>query len=578
MAQNGPLVKSTPADGVIELLKHVLVRKHRHGWGRCQAWTWLISMISAAVLHGRAFIQFTAVQAGSINAVKDFNKGAFWAGRRRMFIVILKLVGFSAAQNFAAEKFKNIWRRVSTEALLSTYLGDGNIYYRAKLTGTLSNPDHRLTSDVQSIVDDVTDISKMLPEHVTNVVGLTGVMWKTSPFACTILWSYVLIITVTSRTYFEQQTSRLELAVQAAAAHCRYALQRIHECAEGIAFYGAAGAEQQRLVGMVNQLAAEESRLLKMAGIFGSVERLFSWIASILPSMIMAPRFWSGLNKFADYSQMVNGFRKVKDALFFLADNYDRLASITARVERIEELRCYSKSDRFAGKIALPGPPRDALVEVKGVRVAVPSSNWGPAKWLGSSEGICFTLQQGGTLLIQGESGVGKSSLLRSIAGIWDDGHGTICRADNIYFLPQTPYLPAGHVSVATTLRAQLAYPTAAGGAGGAEDALLHNALGEVKLGHLSDRIDAATDWNTMLSGGEKQRLVFARLLVRLRVQVVEAPVVLLDEATSACSEQTEEHLYHALLECIQPRKGAVITVGHRSSLRKFHQQLLTLE
>jgi len=107
---------------------------------------------------------------------------------------------------------------------------------------------------------------------------------------------------------------------------------------------------------------------------------------------------------------------------------------------------------------------------------------------------------------------------------------------------------------------------------------VLQAALGEVKLRHLVDQLDDAKDWNTMLSGGEKQRLVFARLLIRLRVQVAEAPVVLLDEATSACSEQTEEHLYHALLECTEPRRGAVITVGHRSSLRKFHRQLVTLE
>merc|ERR1719221_1538822 len=115
------------------------------------------------------------------------------------------------------------------------------------------------------------------------VLGMTGLMWRTSSYACTLLWSYVLLVTLTSRLYFEQHTSRLELSVQAAAAHVRYALQRAHECAEGIAFYRAADAEQGRLVGMVRNLASRERALLVTISVFGSAELLFNRIASILP-------------------------------------------------------------------------------------------------------------------------------------------------------------------------------------------------------------------------------------------------------------------------------------------------------
>eukprot|EP00930_Biecheleria_cincta_P100932 TRINITY_DN92550_c0_g1_i1.p1 TRINITY_DN92550_c0_g1~~TRINITY_DN92550_c0_g1_i1.p1 ORF type:complete len:337 (+),score=45.47 TRINITY_DN92550_c0_g1_i1:147-1013(+) len=286
----------------------------------------------------------------------------------------------------------------------------------------------------------------------------------------------------------------------------------------------------------------------------------------------MAPRFWRGLNEFADYSQMVNGFRKVKDALFFLADNYDKLGSISARVDRVEELRRFAICERSTGKIAFTGQTRDALLEVKDVVVAVPSSIWGPAKVLGSS-GVSFTLHQGDTLLLQGESGVGKSSLLRVVAGIWENGSGTVARTNNVFFLPQTPYIPTGETSPATTLRFQLSYPDE----DIAANASLLAALDVVKLRHFSDQLDDPKDWNMMLSGGEKQRLVFARLLVLLRLQGSGAPVVLLDEATAALSEQAEEEIYAALLQQVSAQHGAIVTVGHRSSLRKFHKEFLTL-
>lgn len=558
--------QNTSARDFLRLLALLLLKAHNQDrWGRARAWTWLFVMVSAARWHALAFVQFTLVQAGSINAVRDFQKQVFWQGRRHMFLTILKMVASSCLQDFAAEKVKKIWRSAVTTSMLRTYF-DGT-YYRAKLSQALPNPDHRITADVRSIVEDVTTLAKGLPEHLTNIVELTKVMWGTSPGVCTLLWSYVLAITMTTRRYCN--TALLEVAMQNVEAHLRYALLHVHECAESIAFYGAARVEELRLSTMVSELASRWDKLLTYTSFFGSVERCFSWIASILPSMVMAPMFWSGSSEFADYSKMVNGFRKVKDALFFIADNFDKLSSISARIERIQALTDFANAhaETTTSSISISEPSDGNLLVLQEVRVAIPEYGAKPGHWLGKAGGVSLAIAPGGTLLVQGESGVGKSSLLRAIAGLWQHGVGSIQRGGEVFFLPQQPYIPAGQQRVATPLRNQLLYPKTV-----AEDEDLREALEAVQLGELD--LDEEADWATQLSGGERQRLVFARLLLQLRG--TSAPLVLLDEATSACSEPAEVQLYEALAK--RSHHGAVVSVGHRSSLRRFHREVIVLD
>jgi putative ATP-binding cassette transporter len=132
-------------------------------------------------------------------------------------------------------------------------------------------------------------------------------------------------------------------------------------------------------------------------------------------------------------------------------------------------------------------------------------------------------------------------------------------------FLPQRPYLPIG------TLRDAVRYPAVspAAPAAGGDDARIREALVAVRLGHLAHRLDEAGDWSARLSGGEQQRLAFARILLH------EPDWLFLDEATSAVDEATEAALYR-LLAARLPR-AAVISVGHRSTLAAFHQRRVVL-
>jgi len=177
-------------------------------------------------------------------------------------------------------------------------------------------------------------------------------------------------------------------------------------------------------------------------------------------------------------------------------------------------------------------------------------------------ENIDLKIAPGDTLLITGISGTGKSTLLRTLAGLWPFAEGKLTWPENarMLFVPQKSYLPLG------TLAQALCYP----GALEIKEAELREMLSLVQLGHLADRLSETDQWSNVLSLGEQQRIAFARVLL------ARPEFVFLDEATSALDEAAEAHMY-GLLKVRLPG-AALVSVGHRSSLRAWHAQEKALD
>ena len=172
-------------------------------------------------------------------------------------------------------------------------------------------------------------------------------------------------------------------------------------------------------------------------------------------------------------------------------------------------------------------------------------------------------IEPGERLLVAGESGSGKSTLVRAIAGLWPWGGGSVnFHPDRrLFMLPQKPYVPSG------TLRRAVAYPGSADSWSGKEIA---DALDKVGLAHLKDKIEEDAPWDQTLSGGEKQRLAFARLFLH------KPDIIVLDEATSALDSHTEHEIQGALERVSQNRTSLVI--AHRLSTIVDADEILVLE
>jgi putative ATP-binding cassette transporter len=272
--------------------------------------------------------------------------------------------------------------------------------------------------------------------------------------------------------------------------------------------------------------------------------------------------FLDGSMTLGQVMQAASAFTIVQSAFGWLVDNYPRLADWNACARRIASLMMsldgLERAERGdgIGRIQRGETEGDAILSLHDLSVTLDDGT----AVVGDADVV---IEAGERLLVAGESGTGKSTLVRAIAGLWPWGGGSVNFHPNrrLFMLPQKPYVPLG------TLRRATAYPAAA------EDWTVEQigeALDKVGLGHLKDKIEEDAPWDQTLSGGEKQRLAFARLFLH------NPDIIVLDEATSALDEKSQDKMM-ALMNKELP-KATVISVGHRAELEAFHSRKIVLE
>jgi vitamin B12/bleomycin/antimicrobial peptide transport system ATP-binding/permease protein len=260
--------------------------------------------------------------------------------------------------------------------------------------------------------------------------------------------------------------------------------------------------------------------------------------------------------------QAASAFTIVQSAFGWLVDNYPRLADWNACARRIASLMMSldgleraERGDGF-GRIKRGETEGEAMLSLNDLSVTLDDGT----AVVGETEVV---VAPGERLLVAGESGTGKSTLVRAIAGLWPWGGGSVnFHPDRrLFMLPQRPYVPSG------TLRRAVAYP------GAADDWTIEQigeALHKVGLDHLKDKIEDEAPWDQTLSGGEKQRLAFARLLLH------KPDIVVLDEATSALDEKSQDKMMDIVTRELPI--ATIVSVAHRVELEAFHSRKIVLE
>jgi putative ATP-binding cassette transporter len=296
-------------------------------------------------------------------------------------------------------------------------------------------------------------------------------------------------------------------------------------------------------------------RFVRRTIIFNGWNWSMSQLIVPLPWVIQAPRLFAGQIDFGDVGQTATAFNNISDSLSFFRNNYDAFAAFRAAIIRLHGL-----VDANAQGRALPAvlvkPSQDVAVELANVEVRTPSGDQ-------LIDPLDVRLDVGDSLVITGQSGFGKTTLLRSLAELWPYASGTLrCpEGDNAtMFLSQLPYVPLG------TLRTVVCYPNPPIDI---SDETLRDTLTKVALAPLCDRLDEVRDWAKVLSPGEQQRVAFARVLL------TKPKAVFLDESTSALDEGLEYALYQLLRnelpDCV------VVSVSHRAAVELFHDRQLEL-
>ena len=334
----------------------------------------------------------------------------------------------------------------------------------------------------------------------------------------------------------------------------------VRDNAESIAFYRGEARENSQVLDRL--LAAIKNNLILV-----SWERNLSffttgynYIPLILPLVVLAPQYFAGQISMGVLMQATGAFGSVLGALAVIVTNFSTLSSIAAGAARLET---------FAARLDQPVGTQQTVASTtiqsqEDTRLALDKvSLLTPDHLHTLLKSATAEVPTGSGMLIAGPSGVGKSSLLRAVAGLWNAGEGQITRPplQEMFFLPQRPYMILG------SLREQLLYPNLERDT---SDDELRTILDKVNLPNLADRFggfDAVMGWGMLLSLGEQQRLAFARLLLS------KPRYAVLDEATSALDVQNEALLYGYLKES----GTTFVSVGHRPSLVSYHAQVLEL-
>ncbi len=489
----------------------------------------------------------------------DTNLVWFFIG---LFIVLATIHVMRSLVNFYVQQaFEIYWRVWLNEHLLKNWL-DKQAYYRSQyLRSPADNPDQRIQQDVASFVSISLTLSMGLVNAVVSMFAFTAILWGLSgplivfgftlPRAMVYL-VYLYVIIATSIAFkVGRPLILLSFLNEQFNASYRYALVRLREFGESVAFYHGEKVEAATLNRYFNNVIGNAwniiYRTLKLSGFNLSIGQA----AVIFPFMVQLPRYLSKQIALGDVMQTGNAFGQVQDALSFFRESYEAFAGYRAVLNRLSGFL-----DSIQAANALPS----LVIETNDSRVAVSKLTVCKPDATPLVSDLTLDISQHQPLLIRGHSGVGKTTLLRAIAGIWPFAEGTVMRPleAGSLFLSQKAYLPIG------SLRAAIYYPMAA-----EKNDCENEILIQCQLGHLVKRLDEEADWSQRLSPGEQQRLAIGRILLN------KPDAVFLDEATSAMDEGLEESMYRLLR--MQLPDTVIVSVGHRSTLKPFHRFELLL-
>ncbi len=490
--------------------------------------------------------------------------------------LVLGSVLIVTSQVYVRMRIQRRWRSWLTKVLVSRWIANGRYYQLNLIDGDHQNPEARLSEDMriatEAPVDFVAGVIAAFVSASTFIVVLwtiggaltlpIGGVWITIPGFLVVAAVIYALITSSSIAWIGRNFVKVSEVKNQLEAEFRYTLTRVRENGESIALLGGEEEERSDLDSRFRNVRHQWKRMAQQYMRTTVVSHGSMLIAPVVPVLVCAPKFLDGSMSLGQVMQAASAFTIVQSAFGWLVDNYPRLADWNACARRVASLMMSldgleraEQSDTL-GRIVRGETEGETMLSLKDVSVS-----------LGDGTAVvketAVEIGPGERVLVAGESGSGKSTLVRAIAGLWPWGGGSVSfrAGSRLFMLPQRPYIPSG------TLRRAVCYPQAAESWTAEE---IGAALDKVGLGHLKDKVEEEAPWDQTLSGGEKQRLTFARLLLN------DPDIIVMDEATAALDEKSQDRMMQTVIDELPD--ATIISVAHRAELEAFHSRKITLE
>ncbi len=535
------------------------------------AWGLLLAVVALNLGNVYISVRINSWNNAFYNALQTFNAGEFF----RQLGIFCVLAGFAIVMAVYALYLNQMlqirWRRWLTNRYLGAWLAN-RAFYQLQLGNTTDNPDQRISEDLNQFTSYTLSLSLGLLTSVVSLGSFLFILWGLSgpaqiplgPWGTITIPAYLVwaaLVYAGIGTWLTVKIGRplvpLNFAQQRFEADFRFSLVRLRENSEGVALYGGEPVELNVFQERFKSLYQNFCRIMKRQKRLTWFTAGYGQIAIIFPVVVVAPRYFAKQIGLGGLMQVVNAFSSVQTSLSFIVTSYSDIAAWQAVTERLTGFEQRLKPIHEAARA-----PRHIVIQRQGAGAEVESVDLDLPDGKPLLRDVHFDVDPGEAVLVVGPTGAGKSTLLRALAGIWPFGRGEIKLSERkVLFLPQRPYLPLG--SLARALR----YPSE--NQNGLSKTKLTAVLEKVGLRALAGELDTVQNWSQRLSLGEQQRLAFARILLD------EPALVFLDEATSALDEHSEAHLYRLLRAA--PWKPTVVSVGHRNTLRNFHDHVLNI-
>lgn len=459
------------------------------------------------------------------------------------------------------------WRRWLTDKFLNEWMAD-RAYYKISLAGShelgTDNPDQRITEDIRDFCETSLSVTLGLISRIVTLLSFFTILWGLSGvlvvFGVSIPGDlfWIALFYAIAGTICTHLTGRplsaLLFRQQRVEADFRYSLVRVRENVEGIALYRGEDQETTNLLHRFMAVIGNFRAIMHRTMLLNMVTVGYSQISVIIPLVAAAPRYFAGQVPLGVLFQAASAFGSVESSLSWIVDRYETLAGWRAVVDRLASFHRAIEAARTADANLVRTESDDGTLRLRGFDLALPDGT----KLLEHAD---LTLTRGHSVVVTGRTGSGKSTLFRALSGIWPFARGEIQVPEDMFFLPQRPYIPLG------TLRYVITYPHAPDRY---DRSAIAQSLRDVGLPGLVDRLDRDDNWPQSLSGGEQQRVAVARALL------AKPSWIFLDEATASLDLESEMEVYQTLKTHLPDT--TLVSIAHRPSVAAFHEGRVVMQ
>ncbi|MCK9782515.1 MULTISPECIES: ABC transporter ATP-binding protein/permease [Enterobacterales] len=538
-------------------------------WGRRAAlYCWFLLIVSLTLTLSSVWfnVKMNEWNGSFYNALQQLDGQALYKLLQQFVIIIAGLITVVVMGDFLRQKMVIRWREGMTEQVLDRWLSKNSKHYMLRLTSQEpDNPDQRIAEDIRLLIESTMRLTVTFLHSLLTLISFATILWSLSGAISFTLggsewtipgymfWACIIytIIGITITQFIGSPLRKINMDKQRKEADYRTALITRKQHGDAIAGQRGEISDRNELMGRFLGVIRNWNNLIRYERNLAFFTVGYQQATAMAPIIFALPKFLAGELMLGGLMQLRQAFSSVAGALSWFIFSYKEIAAWQATVTRLYNFVVLLEHDHEQEVSDL----NDKQTKLKANLSLFMQDN----SLL--IQDIHFTIKTGELTVIEGCSGLGKSTLLRALSGHWPYFKGEIQRSPNVCWIPQRMYLPFAR------LDSLLAYPCQPNQFSSKE---YEEVLQLVGLDKIKNQLSLETDWTTRLSGGEQQRLIFARLLLN------KPDLILLDETTSALDEQNALNMLQLLKQHL-PTAGIAL-VSHQRFIHVIADHVISLK